>query len=177
MLSGVAFGVAFGAVVSLLYHESQVLGCDGCHPKVEVRHFHWQTNGQGVWDWYTGGGQLGYSAGAAQGSDHEDGSCHIDNGNCVPNPEDRCVASYQLTIDSYGSLSRFVSDASGCVTWGDLAADQKTLTSRATVCDAKEVQDEFKGYNNTGCTTGPAAGPEKVVLAVWCTKCELTTDD
>lgn len=172
MLGTGCIAAAAGVLLSFVAHESRIaFTCSGCEAKVEVRHFHWQANGQGVWGWYTGGGQIAYGS-AAAAADNNPGECI--GADCHPNPEDLCVSSHELVITGGGTLTRFVSDASGCATWAGLTDDQKKLVAKANSgCDNREVQDEIKGYNNTTCTTGGAAGPEKVVLAVWCSACTV----
>ncbi|MBK8098467.1 MAG: hypothetical protein IPK26_15265 [Planctomycetes bacterium] len=101
----------------------------------------------------------------------DDGGCVTEGGECKPDPENLCHSEVQLEITGGGSLSRFVSDASGCAEWGDLTAAQKKLIAKSTTCDDAERQDQIVGYNNTTCTLGTMAGPEKVVVWAKCTLC------
>ena len=146
---------------------------DGCQAEADVRHYHWQANGATppVWDWYTGGGQISYNA-AVETEDH--GECVVQGGVCKPDPAEPCLAEIQLETTGGGSLTRFVSDASGCVKWGDLTAAEKKLIAKSTTCDDAERQDIFIGYNNTTCTTGMSAGPEKVGLSTPSVPCAGT---
>ena len=57
----------------------------------------------------------------------EEGDCHMDGTDCVPDPEDLCIAKAAVTMTGAEIMVRFSHGASGCKTWANLTVAEKTL--------------------------------------------------
>jgi len=150
--------------------EMEVIDCDGCTPTGGLRVYTWRNLGGGPTDmgWDEVGGTLTYT--------HDTGDEVSDTGSCIPDgeatckPDDPCKKTMHYTITGGGLLNRFSHLSSGCRTFANLTAAERTLTVTANKCDGAEQQDIFYAYSSVSCA-GPSANDEKWVAWAKCSLC------